>query len=96
MYAADRPKRFGKLDDDAGAEHWSCISEEHGESDDVSAQFAWRAARAPVLNLSCESRKPERLPRQAVELGAPTGRPQQAPRRARSHSPRRLTQRPTK
>ena len=101
-YAADLAESLRELDDDAGAEHWSRISEGHAASDDVSAQFAWRAARATVLARRGELEEAERLARQAVEFGGPHGCPQQArrgpalPRRGASperRRSRRLTRR---
>ena len=71
-YATDLAESLYELDDDSGAEHWTRMSERHAASDDIGAQFAWRAVRAKVLARRGDVHEAERLAQEAVELADPT------------------------
>jgi tetratricopeptide (TPR) repeat protein len=71
-YATDLAEALIQLDDDGGAEHWTDVSSSHAASDDISAQFAWRAVRAKVLARKGRHEDAMALAREAVALAEPT------------------------
>lgn len=50
------------------AEEWGGIAQKHSASDDVSAEFTWRSARAKILAQAGAIDEAETLAREAVEL----------------------------
>jgi len=70
--AADLADALYRLGEYEEAGHWSAESERHAATDDIGAQFAWRAVRAKVLARREEFREAEALAREALRLAEPT------------------------
>jgi tetratricopeptide (TPR) repeat protein len=70
--ATDLAEALLELGEHSDAERWTAIAEEHAASDDVGAQFAWRAVRAKTLAHTGRLAEAEQLAREAVELAEPT------------------------